>query len=287
MSQRPLLGAHMSIAGGVSNAFDRGESIDCVAMQIFTKNNNRWSAKPLDSKEIERYKKRQGETGIRPVISHSAYLLNLASPDDALWQKSVDALADELERCEQLDIPGLVLHPGSHMGSGEEAGMQRIAQGLDEGNGRTAGYRVQTLLEITAGQGDHLGYRFEHLACIREQTKEPERVAVCFDTCHALAAGYEFRTPESYAALWEEFDRILGLDLLKCFHFNDSKNDLGSRKDRHDHIGDGFVGLDAFRMILNDGRFREIPMLLETPKSEDMHEDVENLRVLRGLIESD
>ena len=276
----------MSIAGGVSNAFDRGESIDCVAMQIFTKNNNRWLVKPLDPKEIERFKVRQEETSIRPVISHSAYLLNLASPDDTLWHKSVDALTVELERCEQLDIPGLVLHPGSHMGSGEETGIRRIAQGLDEANERTAGFSVQTLLEITAGQGDHLGYRFEHLAGIREQTKQPDRVAVCFDTCHALAAGYEFRAIESYTTIWQEFDSILGLDLLKCFHLNDSKNDLGSRKDRHEHVGDGFVGLDAFRMILNDPRFRKIPMLLETPKSADMHEDVENLRVLRSLIEN-
>ena len=283
---QPLLGAHMSIAGGVSQAFARGKSVGCVAMQIFTKNSNQWAAKPLDDAEIARYKEQQAATGIAPVIAHDSYLINLGSPDDALWRRSVDAFTDELVRCEQLGIPGLVTHPGSHMGAGEEAGIARIAQALNEAHARTPAYRVLSILEITAGQGDHLGYRFEHLARIRDLVKEPERIGICFDTCHALAAGYEYRTPENYQAMWEEFDRVLGLASLQCFHFNDSKKDIGSRVDRHEHIGKGFVGLDAFRMLLNDPRFRHLPMLLETPKSEDMHEDVENLRVLRGLIDS-
>jgi deoxyribonuclease-4 len=282
-----LLGAHMSIAGGVSQAFARGQSVGCVAIQIFTKNSNQWFAKPLDPDEIARFREQQAATGIAPVIAHDSYLINLGTPDETLWRKSVDAFTEELERCEQLGIPALVTHPGSHMGSGEEAGLARIAQALNEAHARTSGYKVISVLEITAGQGDHLGYRFAHLARIRDMVKEPERIGVCFDTCHALAAGYEFRTPETYQAMWEEFDRVLGLGSLRCFHFNDSKKDLGSRVDRHEHIGKGFVGLDAFRFILNDPLFRHLPMLLETPKSEDMHEDVENLRVLRSLIAPD
>jgi len=274
----------MSIAGGVSKALERGHSIGCDSIQIFTKNQNRWAAKPLDPKEVERYCRLQAETGIAPVVAHDAYLINLGSPDDALWEKSVAAFIDELERAETLGIPYLVMHPGSHVGSGEDVGLARIAAGLDRAHAATEGFHVMTLLEITAGQGTNLGYRFEQLAAIRQMVDHPQRVGICFDTCHALAAGYEFRTRDSYQTMWEAFDRIIGIELLKCFHFNDSKKDLGSRVDRHTHIGQGYVGLNAFRFILNDPRFREIPMLLETPKGPDMKEDVENLAVLRGLL---
>ncbi len=281
----PRLGAHMSVAGGVSKALDRGESIGCDTIQIFTRNNNRWTSKPLDPKEIERFHQRVQETGIWPVFSHAAYLINLASPKEELWKKSIDAFIDELQRAEALHLLGVVLHPGSHMGEGEEAGIKRIAQALDLCHEATPGYQTLTLLEITAGTGDHLGYRFEQLAAIRDRVKHPERVAFCFDTCHAFAAGYDIRTREGYEAVMEEFDRILGLERLKAFHFNDSKHPLGSRKDRHEHIGKGYIGLDGFRWIVNDPRFEDVPMVLETPKSKDMHEDVENLRVLRSLIE--
>lgn len=281
------LGAHMSIAGGVSRAFDRGEQIGCEAMQIFTKNQNQWEAKPLEPAEVERFRRRQQETGIEPVIAHDAYLINLASPDDALWERSLRAFIDELVRAEMLGLPGVVLHPGAHMGAGEKIGLDRIARALDRAHAATPGFRTQTLLEITAGQGSNLGYTFEQLAAIRNAVDDPGRVAICFDTAHALAAGYEYRTPEAYAAMWDHFDRVLGIELIRCFHLNDSKKDLGSRVDRHTHIGQGFVGLEAFRMILNDPRFDSLPMLLETPKGTDMKEDIENLRVLRSLIEDD
>ncbi|MEJ2558770.1 MAG: deoxyribonuclease IV [Anaerolineae bacterium] len=278
------LGAHMSISGGVDTAFDRGEEVGCDAMQIFTKNNNQWRAAPLKEKSIERYHQRQAETGITPVVAHSSYLLNLASPKDELWHKSIDALVIEMERCDMLNIPYLVIHPGSHVGSGEEAGIARIVEGLNIAHDRLSNAQVKITLETTAGQGTNLGHRFEHLAAMIDGVEAGDRLAVCFDTCHTLAAGYDFRTPEGYAEVFKQFGGIIGLERLAVFHFNDSKQDLDSRVDRHAHIGEGFVGLDGFRHILNDARFQEIPMLLETPKSKDMHEDVENLAQLRALI---
>lgn len=279
------LGAHMSIAGGVSRALERGHSIGCEAIQMFTKNQRQWKARPLDAEEIERFKLKQAETGIRPVVAHDTYLINLGSPDETRWQKSLQSYIIELERCEALSIPYLVMHPGSHLGSGEEAGLRCIAEGLNRTHAATAGFGVVTLLETTAGQGTNLGYRFEQLAAIREMVEEAERVAVCFDTCHAFAAGYDLRTPEAYAETMAEFDRVLGLDLLRCFHLNDSKKGLGSRVDRHQHIGQGLLGLEPFRLLLNDPRFVHLPGLLETPKGPEMLEDVENLRVLRGLVD--
>lgn len=281
-----LLGAHMSVAGGLSTAFERAQSIGINTMQIFTKNQNRWEQKPPSQAEIERWFAAQRATGISPVVSHAAYLINLGSPDNALWERSVNAMIDELTRAEQLGILGVVLHPGAHMGAGEEAGIARIVAALNRIHAATPGYRTLTLLETTAGQGSVLGYRFEQLRAMMEGAREPERIAFCFDTCHVFAAGYDVRTPEAYSQTMSEFDRVLGLSRLKCFHFNDSKKGLGSRVDRHDHIGTGLLGLASFGFILNDKRFAQTPMLLETPKSEDMHEDVENLRVLRALIEA-
>ena len=280
-----LLGAHMSVAGGVSKAFERAASIGINTMQVFTKNQNRWQQKPTPQKEIDRWFELQAQTGIGPVVSHAAYLINLGSPDDALWEKSADALADELTRAEELGILGVVLHPGAHMSAGEAAGIARIAAGLDRAHAATRGYKTLTLIENTAGQGSVLGYTFEQLRAMLEGVAEPARISFCLDTCHAFAAGYDIRTPETYAETMAAFDQLLGLERLKCFHFNDSKKGLGSRVDRHDHIGSGLLGLAAFGFILNDARFAEVPMILETPKSEDMHEDVENLTVLRGLIE--
>ncbi len=279
-----LLGAHMSTAGGLSTAFERARSIGINTMQIFTKNQNRWEQKPATSEEIARWFAAQAATGIGPVISHAAYLLNLGTPDDALWEKSVRALIDELTRAEQLDILGVVLHPGAHMGTGEAAGIARIIAGLDAAHAATPGYRTLTLVETTAGQGTALGYRFAQLQAILNGVKAPERIGFCFDTCHVFAAGYDIRTAEAYAATMAEFDRLAGLDRIRCFHFNDSKKGLGARVDRHDHIGTGVLGLQAFANILNDPRFAAVPMVLETPKSDDMHEDVENLRILRSLI---
>lgn len=280
-----FLGAHMSVAGGLSLAFERARSIGINTMQIFTKNQNRWEQKPTPPEEIERWFRAQAETGIGPVVSHAAYLLNLGTPDDALWDKSVNALIDELTRAEQLGILGVVLHPGAHMDSGEEAGIARIVAGLNRAHAATAGYKTLTLLETTAGQGTVLGYTFDQLRMMAEGVHEPERIGFCLDTCHIFVAGYDIRTPETYAATMGEFDRLLGLKRLKCIHFNDAKKPLGSRVDRHDHIGTGELGLSAFGFFLNDPRFAQVPMILETPKSEDMHEDVENLKVLRGLIQ--
>jgi len=279
------LGAHMSVAGGVSKAFERAQSIDCRTMQIFTRNQNQWKCKPLETTEIARYHEWAQRTGITPVVAHASYLINLGSPSAELWDKSVEAYQVELERADQLSILGVVLHPGSSMGAGEEAGKRRIAQGLDRVHAATPAAQTLTLLEITAGQGDHLGFRFEQLADIIAALDAPGRVGICFDTCHALAAGYEFRNADDYQRMWDAFDKALGLERLKVFHLNDSKKDLGSRVDRHTHIGEGFLGLTPFRLLLNDARFQALPMILETPKEEDMADDVMNLARLRELIE--
>ena len=278
------LGAHLSVAGGVDKSFGRAVELDCTAFQIFTKSNRQWRAKPLKQDEIERYHVQQGETGIQPVVCHASYLLNLGTPDDALWHKSIDALVIELDRCEQLNIPDLVLHPGAHVKSGIEAGVARVAQGLDVVHERLPGYQVRVALEITAGQGTTLGSTFEEIAAIIEATQSEDRLDVCFDTCHALAAGYEFRTPDSYQAMIDEFDQVIGLQRLAVFHVNDSQYDLGSRKDRHEHIGDGFIGLEPFGYFLNDERFKSIPFLLETPVNDDPDDNRHNLEQLRSLL---
>jgi deoxyribonuclease IV len=279
-----LLGAHMSTAGGLSTAFDRGASVGCTTMQIFTKNQNRWQQKPTPPEEIERWAEKQAETGIRPVVSHAAYLINLGTPNEELWNKSMEALADELTRAEQLGLLGVVFHPGAHMGEGEEAGIARIVKGINAAHQATRGFKTLTLIEGTAGQGSALGYRFEQLQAMQEGVSEPERVAFCLDTCHLFASGYDLRTEQAYADTLGQFDELCGIKRLKCFHFNDAKKPLGSRVDRHDHIGTGQLGLAAFGFILNDPRLADVPKILETEKSDDMHEDVENLRVLRSLI---
>jgi deoxyribonuclease-4 len=284
MSKRLLLGSHQSIAGGVENSLARGQEVGCDTIQIFVKTPNRWVSKPLAEENVVAFREAVAETGIWPVFAHSLYLINLASPDDALWQKSINALVDDLERCEQLGLPGLVLHPGSHMGSGEETGIARIAAALDATHDRLPGYSVQVWLEVTAGQGDHLGYTFDQLQAMIDAAKEPERLGICFDTAHAFAAGYELRTRDGFEATWRDFDETLGLARLKAIHLNDSKKELGSRVDRHEHIGKGLLGLEPFRFLLNDPRFRGIPMTLETEKSKDLSEDKENLAVLRSLV---
>jgi len=279
------LGAHESISGGLHKAFDRAESAGCDAVQIFVKSNRSWAVKPLLEEDISQFKAKARETGIHPVVGHASYLLNLASPKEPLWIKSRDTLITELERCEALDVGWLVFHPGSHVGSGEEAGLARVAQALGEVHAATAGFRARILLETTAGQGTNLGYCFEHLAWLMEHAPEGERLGVCLDTCHVFAAGYELRTPEGYAETMEAFDQVIGLEQLEAIHLNDSKGDLGSRKDRHDHIGKGCIGLEGFRNLLNDPRLAGLPGLLETPKGDDLQEDRENLAVLRSLIE--
>jgi len=283
---RLLLGAHQSIAGGVERSLARGEEAGCDTVQIFVKSPNRWAGKPLAEKNIVAFKEAVEETGIWPVFAHALYLINLATPDDALWAKSVDALADDLERCEQLGLPGLVIHPGSHMDSGAEAGIERIADALDAVHARLPGHQVQVWLEVTAGQGTSLGHTFEQLRAIIDAVSEPERLGVCFDTAHAFAAGYDLRSREAYEATWDQFDDVLGLDHLRAIHLNDSKKELNSRVDRHEHIGQGLLGLEPFRFLVNDVRFRGIPMTLETEKGPDLAEDKENLATLRSLVES-
>lgn len=280
--QGPLLGAHQSISGGVDKALPRGKEMGCDTIQIFVKSPNRWVSKALTQEDACAFQEAVAETGIWPVFAHSLYLINLATLDDALWHKSLDALTDDLERCELLGLPGLVLHPGSHKGSGEEAGIARIVAALDEVHGRLPGYEVQIWLETTAGQGDHLGYKFGQLQAMIDGVKAPERLGVCFDTAHAFAAGYELRTQEGYKATWSQFDLSLGLDRLKAIHLNDSKRDLGSRVDRHEHIGEGLLGLEPFRFLVNDLRFHDIPMTLELdPREEAIPK---NLKTLRSLL---
>lgn len=280
----PKFGAHMSIAGGVSNAFDRGVESGCETMQIFTSNNRQWNAHDFREGEVERFHTLHNETGIDPLVSHTTYLINIASPKGDIWNKSFDALVTELCRCDQLGIPHVVLHPGSHTGAGVEGGIQNIARAINRIHAEYD-FEACIALEITAGQGTSIGSSAEDIARILEQVERDEFIEFCFDTCHALAAGYDLTTDEGYTETFDEFERLVGLDRLTVFHFNDSKGDLGSNLDRHTHIGCGNCGLSSFRRIVNDERFGHIPMILETPKGGDMAEDVVNLRVLRGLVE--
>ncbi|RPI53271.1 MAG: deoxyribonuclease IV [Chloroflexi bacterium] len=282
MTGKLLLGAHVSTAGGVEKALAHGVDTTCDTIQIFAKPPNRWASKALAEENVAAFKAAVVETGISPVIAHGLYLVNLATPDDALWNKSLDALADDLERCEMLGLAGLVVHPGSHKGSGEEAGQARIAAALDEVHARLPGYGVQVWLEITAGQGDHLGYTFGQIRQMIDSVAQPERLGVCFDTAHAWAAGYEIRTREGFDATWDEFDRVLGLERLRAVHLNDTSKELGSRVDRHEQVGKGKLGLDTFRFLVNDPRFRGIPMVLELDLGDD--EFRENLKTLRSLV---
>ena len=284
-SRGPLLGAHMSIAGGVDKSLILGKTVDCDAIQIFTKSSRQWAAKPYTKEEIELFDLNRKATGITTVIAHDSYLLNLGSPDDTLRKRSVAAFIDELERSEILGVSNLVAHPGSHVGAGEDQGIKTIVHSLDEVHKACPGYNVKVTLEITAGQGSNLGYRFEQIARMLDATKENERVRVCFDTEHAFAAGYDIRTKEGYQRTFAEFDEAIGLDRLAAFHLNDSKKEFNSRVDRHEHIGKGHIGVEAFRFLMNDKRFWNLPMCLETPKGPDLAEDRENLTLLRSLID--
>jgi deoxyribonuclease-4 len=234
--------------------------------------------------EIARFRQRQTETGIDPVVAHDCYLINLASPDEELWQKSLGVLTEELGHCQALGIPYLVLHPGSHVGSGEDAGVERVAAALDLAYEETKGHGVMVLLENTAGQGTNLGRTFEQLSALLEAVSDDSWLGVCFDTCHAFAAGFDLRTRDGYEFTWRELDDQVGLERLAVIHLNDAKGDLGGRLDRHEHIGRGMLGLEPFRMLLNDERFRDLPMVLETPKGPDLAEDRQNLAVLRSLV---
>jgi deoxyribonuclease-4 len=279
-------GAHMSIAGGLYLAFLRAEAVGCRTLQIFSKNERQWHAKPLTEEAVERFKAEQARTGIRPVIVHDSYLINLASPKDDLWEKSIASFGQELERCHQLGVPYLVMHPGSHMGAGVAAGLQRVVEALDRLFADGGGGDTVVLLETTAGQGTCLGGCFEDLVYLLDLIKHTERIGICVDTCHVFAAGYDLRTPQSYAATFERLISLVGLDRIKAFHLNDSKGALGSHVDRHEAIGDGQIGLEGFRLLVNDPRFAQLPMVLETPKGPDDTEDRRNLATLRSLCRS-
>ncbi len=285
----PRLGAHMSIAGGCDRAVWAAHAIPFQTVQLFTKNNNRWNGITLTDAHAEAFRSALAETKIADPVAHTSYLINLASPDDALWRKSIDAMVEEVERCSRLRIRDLVLHPGAHMGEGEEAGVERAARGLDEVCRRTSGCEVRIDLETTAGQGTCLGHRFEHLGTILDRVARPERLGVCADTCHIFAAGYPLGTPEEYDETIDRLVRSVGLDRLRVWHLNDSCRGCGSRVDRHAAIGAGEMGLEPFRNLVNDPRFRDLPMILETPKGtvdgEDL--DVRNARVLRQLVRPD
>lgn len=285
------LGAHMSTAGGIFTAFQRGDEAGCESMLIFTKSNRQWQAKPLTEKDIEQFKEAaQTYSHIHPVAVHASYLINIASPDEALWEKSYQALKDEAERAGALGIPLLTFHPGSYMKSDEQAGLDAIAKALKRLLAETAVSAPHTTicLENMAGQGTNLGSRFEHLAYLLQTVEDP-RLGICFDTCHALAAGYDIRQPDAYAATMAEFDRIVGLQHIKFFHLNDSKYELGSNKDRHEHIGQGFIGRAGFANFVTDPRWANHAGHLETPKTEkddtgkEIDMDVVNLAALRAL----
>jgi len=276
------LGAHMSISGGVDKAVGRGQEVGCEAMQIFTKNSNQWKDKPLSPAEIKGFRDGCATAGIAPVIAHSAYLINLAAPAEALYEKSIQAFLRELQRCELLGIPYLVVHPGAHMGTGEEQGLTRVAAAINRIDHAASNLQAKMALEVTAGQGSSLAYKFEHFAAILAQVDAPERLGFCLDTCHLFAAGYDFRTRQGYDQMMDAWDDLVGIERIRVIHLNDSKKDLGSRVDRHEHIGQGYIGITGFEFLLNDRRLSELPMVLETPK--DDNADVRNLQTLRRLI---
>ena len=320
MSER-FIGFHMSIAGGFHKAVERAAKVKSNCVQIFTgpprqfgvkkpaaasmqtanreestdvqsetlltKNNNQWAGKPITGDDVRRFREALANLGIGAPIAHNSYLINLASPDNALWKKSIDAMVVEVERAELLGIPYIVAHPGAYTTSSEELGLARIAAGLDEVNGQTAGASAQILLETTSGQGSCLGCKFEHLSAILDGVADPDRLGVCVDTCHIFSAGYAMETAEEYKATMRALDKTVGLKLVRAFHVNDSKARFGSGVDRHAAIGRGEMGLAPFRHLMNDRRFKKTPMYLETPKGEEKGRDLDeiNLATLRGLVE--
>lgn len=296
----PVLGAHLSVAGGLECAITNAAALGCECVQIFVKNQRQWRAPPLGMDQIARFRAAQSATGVAPIVAHASYLLNLASPDDRVRLRSVEALTDELQRCDAVGVAYVVLHPGAHLNNAEcgmanaekgitaaeQAGIERIALSLDEVHRRCAGFRTMILLETTAGQGTSIGWRFEQLRAILDGVRERDRVGICLDSCHLFAAGYDFRSPEAYAATIGELDRAIGLAHVKCIHMNDSKRELGSRVDRHEHIGKGRIGKNGFAHFINDPRFAGVPMILETPKGVDGRGtdlDKVNLKRLRAL----
>ncbi|MDI6779590.1 MAG: deoxyribonuclease IV [Bacteroidota bacterium] len=285
-SKNLLIGAHVSIAGGLHLAFERGASIGCKTIQIFTKSNNQWKSKPLTDEEIKLYKAAERKFKIHPVATHDSYLINLCAADNEILKKSRHAFTDELQRCEALGIPYLIFHPGSHVGAGESEGINKIVESLNLAHEQTPGFKVKSVLETTAGQGTAIGYKFEHLRKIIDGVDEPKRMAVCLDTNHIFSAGYDIRTEVEYVKTFKEFDAIIGLKRLVVIHCNDSKKEFGARVDRHEHIGKGAIGKDAFGFIMRDKRLSKIPKILETPKGIDMMDDRMNLKILTDVAQN-
>ena len=281
----PRFGAHTSIAGGLHLALERATALGCDTVQIFLRNNLRWRARARTPEELARFRETLAASKLEPVVAHAIYLINLASPEEEVHAQSIEAFSEELARCHEAGIPYLVLHPGSHKGEGLEEGIARIARTINAAYDAHPEYEVVTLLENTAGQGNVIGRTFEELAHIAAQIEDPAHVGYCFDTAHALAAGYELRTPEGYQETFARFERVLGLDKLRCVHVNDSRYDLDGGADEHRNIGEGYLDVEAFRMLVNDPRFASMPMILETPTGEDMSGYAADLALLRSLVE--
>lgn len=279
----------MSIAGGLHKAIEAGVAAGCDCLQIFVKNQRQWKAPPLTEERVSEFRAAQRQSGLWPVLAHATYLLNLASPDAALRRKSTTALVEELGRCEALGVTGLILHPGSHMGAGVEAGIRRIVKGLDSAHRSTSGYSTRVLLETTAGQGTSIGHEIGQLGRILDAVSNSDRLGICLDTCHLFAAGYDLADADSYDRLVADIERDIGLDRVRCVHVNDSKGACGSRLDRHEHIGRGRIGRRGFANFVNDARLSGVPRILETPKGTDTRArdlDRVNLARLRRLIRS-
>jgi deoxyribonuclease-4 len=284
-----ILGAHQSIAGGYYKAVEHAHRLKCDCVQVFTKNNNQWRAKELTDEDVRLFKGKLKELGVKHPLAHDSYLINLASPDPVLWKKSIDSFVMEMLRADRLGIPYLVTHPGAHTTSSEEAGIAAVVRALDETHRQTRGIKTKCLLETTAGQGSCIGCKFEQLATIIDGVQDPDRLGVCVDTCHIFAAGYPISSEEDYTATMRKLAMTVGLKVVRAFHLNDSLKPLGSRVDRHAHIGKGMIGKEAFRLLVNDKRFSKVPMYLETPKGSGQDEkdgkfDKMNLRTLRRLV---
>ena len=280
----PLIGAHMSIAGGAFKAIAQGDSVNVSAIQIFTKNNNQWKSKTLTDEDVERFNDARNNSPIRSYVGHTGYLINLASPKIEVYEKSIASLTDEIERADRLGLSDLVMHPGAHLGEGEDYAISKISETLNSIFVATRDAKTRLSLETTAGQGSGIGYKFEHIAEIIDRIEDKNRVSVCLDTCHVFAAGYELRNKPAWNATFKDFDEIVGLDYLKVIHVNDSKKPFGSRVDRHEHLGEGELGIEPFKFLMQDRRFEGIPKILETPKGDDPEaNDRRNLDILRSF----
>jgi deoxyribonuclease-4 len=278
-----LIGAHISTKGGLHTVFERAAAINATAIALFAKNSNQWKGKVMTDDDVQLFASLRS---VQPIVSHASYLINLATTNPEFHAKSIAAMIDELDRAERLGIHGVVLHPGAHLEAGVDSGLDQIARSLDQIHAAIPDHRVATFLETAAGQGSCVGCSFEELGRIIDAVDAKARVGICIDTCHVFAAGYEIRTPDGYEKMIDEVDRFIGVENVGVFHLNDSKKGLGSRVDRHQHIGEGEIGLEAFRLLLNDERFAKIPKLLETPKTIETESDQRNIATLRSLLSS-